>query len=355
MAALLQFHRRIALYGPSQPLEWLLFLLLLPLSIIYGVVGWLRNKCYDWSLLPSYKSEVPIVSVGNIAAGGTGKTPVVDWLVKVFLAQGKRPAIISRGYGGSFSGNVGIVSKADGLLMNAAEAGDEPFLLARRNPEVFVLIARKRVAGVRQAIDKFGADVIILDDGFQHRAVQRDVDLVLLDAENPYGNRWPLPTGLLREFPASLKRADLLLQTRSSGDSSFCFSEKPVFQSSHRLAEMAISLAGQPTSFQELAGLKLFAFAGIADPQSFFSALATAGLKIEGSLPLGDHCAYDQQLQKDIDAAARGCDALITTEKDAVKLVSEMFNLRCYQVPMNVAIDNEDTLKAKLQQQLWSH
>ncbi len=354
MDALLHFHRRFALYGPLQPLEWVLFLFLLPFTIIYGVVGWLRNKCYDWCLLASDKVEVPVVSVGNIAVGGTGKTPVVDWLVKEFLAQGKRPAIVSRGYGGSFSGTVGIVSNGNGLLLDAAAAGDEPFLLSRRNPEAVVLIARKRSDGVRQAIDKFGADVIILDDGFQHRAVQRNVDLVLLDATRPYGNGWPLPAGLMREFPVSLQRADLLLLTRASGDSVFCCSDKPVFLSRHQLADMAVSLDGQVRPFQELSGQKLFAFAGIADPKSFFSALAAAGLHIEGSLPLGDHCRYDHQLGKEIEVAARGCDALITTEKDAVKLAAEMFNLRCYQVPMNVAIDNAETFKAELQQRLWS-
>lgn len=270
MSRLLAFHRRIALQGPKLPLEWLLFLLLFPWAVLYGVVGWLRNKGYDWSLFASYRATVPVVSVGNIAAGGTGKTPVVDWLVKEFIRQGKHPAVVSRGYGGSFSGEVGIVSQGKGLLLNVEQAGDEPYLLARRNPAALVLIARKRSAGVQFAVDRLNADVVILDDGFQHRAVQRDLDLVLLDAANPYGNRWPLPAGLLREFPSALQRADLLLLTRSSEESGFRFANKMVYKSQHQLADGAISLDGEEVTFQQLKKKKICAFAGIAEPAGFF-------------------------------------------------------------------------------------
>ncbi len=354
MRDLFRFHRKLALQGPDSGVEWIVFLLLFPWALLYGTVGWLRSKCYASGLFVSYRAAVPVVSVGNLAAGGTGKTPVVDWLVKNFLQQGKKVAVVSRGYGGTFSGEVGVVSKGDGLLLDAGQAGDEPYLLARRNPTSYVFVARKRAAGVRAAVEKFSADIVVLDDGFQHQAVRRDLDLVLLDAKYPLANGWPLPAGLLREFPVALQRADLLLLTRSTSDTIFKSGATPVFASQHRLAEEAVSLDGNSISFAQLAQKKLFAFAGIADPSHFFSALTDAGLPIVSSLPLGDHCDYDSATLRDIKGASQGCEALITTEKDAVKLTNDCFDLPCYQVPMSVFLENEAAFKEALEPRLWS-
>lgn len=354
MKWLSQFHRRIALQGPKQPLEWLVLIILLPWSLLYGIIAWLRNKCYDWSLFASYAASVPVVSVGNLAAGGTGKTPVVDWLLKEFIRQGKRPAVVSRGYGGSFAGQVGLVSTGEGLLLDANQAGDEPYLLARRNPAAGVFIARKRAAGVRVAVDDFAADVVILDDGFQHRAVQRDLDLVLLDGANPFGNRWPLPAGLLREFPAALKRSDMLLLTRCDNERDFRPLAKPVYRSRHQLADVAVSLHGEQVTFEKLQSLKLFAFAGIAEPSGFFSALTAAGLSLQDCLPLSDHCGYEQSILAEINSASADCAALITTEKDAVKLRGDSFSLPCYQVPMTILLEDDQSFRTAVQQRLWS-
>lgn len=354
MKQLLTVHRRIALQGPATPLEWGLFLLLLPWSVVYGVIGWLRNRSYDLGLMPSSAAAVPVISVGNLAVGGTGKTPAVDWLVKELIKLGKRPAVVSRGYGGHFSGDVGVVSSGSGPLLDARVAGDEPILIARRNPQVPVLIARKRSDGVRTAVERFGVDIVILDDGFQHRAMQRDLDLVLLDATRPLGNRWPLPAGLLREFPAALHRADLLLLTRASDSAPFEFAGKPVFRSRHQLTDGAVSLSGEVVPLTELQEKKLFAFAGIADPDGFFAALRNIGLQLEGQLALGDHCAYDNRQLAELRTAAESCDALVTTEKDAVKLRDDSFTLPCYQLPMNMQVENAAALLAAVRQKLWS-
>jgi len=336
MATLLKIHKKIATVGAEGPLEWLLFLLLIPFGTIYGCLGWLRGCCYDLGWLRSYQATVPVVSVGNLSAGGIGKTPVVDWLVKEFIHQEKKTAIVSRGYGGSFRGDVGVVYDGEKLLLSATEAGDEPVLLARRNRTALVLIARKRAAGIKQAVTEFGADIVILDDGFQHRAVKRDLDLVLLDARHPFGNSWPLPAGLLREFPTALKRADLVLLTRADGQSAFNNKRQPVYQSRHQLSSEIVSLAGDRCQIADLKSLKVFAFAGIASPDSFFSALQAAGLQLAGTLSLGDHCCYDRSILAEILAASAGCDALLTTEKDAVKLSADMFSAPCYQVPMDI-------------------
>jgi tetraacyldisaccharide 4'-kinase len=320
--------------------------------MLYGVIGWLRGIGYGIGLLPSYRAAVPVVSVGNLVAGGTGKTPVVDWLIKEFARQSKKVAVISRGYGGSFAGEVGVVSRGQGAEMSAAEAGDEPVLLAQRNPDAIVLIAKKRSAGVKLAVEQYGAEVVVLDDGFQHRAVARDLDLILLDAQKPYGNFLPLPAGLLREFPTALARADLLLLTRAEDRAGFDFA-KPVYRSRHQLAEDLYSLDGQSLGFDKLKTQKVFAFAGIANPDSFFSGLEAKGLELAGRLAFDDHCKYDTQVLETIKLASAGCDALLTTEKDAVKLKGEFFTVPCYQAPMNIVFENEAEFKDAIQKRLW--
>jgi len=354
MSNLAGLHRRLVVQGANNLWEWMLLLLLLPLSFFYGVVGWVRNLCYDYGLLPVYISSLPVISVGNLAVGGTGKTPVVDWLVKEFQKQGKHPAVVSRGYSGSFSGTVGIVSTGDEVLMMAAECGDEPYLLARRNPQCPVLISKKRVDGIK-ALEKLpNIDVIILDDGFQHRAVRRDVDLVLLDASRPLGNGWPLPAGNLREFSGSLKRADFLLMTRSGVQGQSDFMGFQTYNSQHQLADAVVSLNGGTIPVSQLKNLNLLAFAGIADPESFFTSLENMGLSLQRKLPFADHVEYQNQIMKQLHTQSVSVDALITTEKDAVKLSADMFELPCYQISMDINIDNSTELIESVTKRLWS-
>ncbi len=354
MRNLAVFHRTLVAQGANNAWQRLLLMLLLPLSFFYGVVGWIRNLCYDCNLFSAYRSSLPVISVGNLAAGGTGKTPVVDWLVKELRKQGRRPAIVSRGYAGSFVGDVGIVSSGNGILMNSAECGDEPYLLARRNPSCSVLIAKKRINGIKKLEKSKDSDLIILDDGFQHRAVKRDVDLVLLDATKPLGNGWLLPAGNLREFPRALKRADFLLMTRSVGRSCADFRGLKVFNSQHQLADSAVSLDGNMVSINELQKLKLLAFAGIADPDSFFVSLENIGVSPKKKLSFADHTEYQRLTLEQIIAASANVDALITTEKDAVKLSVDMFALPCYQLPMDISIEEGADLIKSVTKRLWS-
>lgn len=340
------------IYGPTRFGEWFIFLSLAPFSVLYAGVVWLRNKAYDSSVFAVKKVSVPVVSVGNLAVGGTGKTPVVDWLLKTLQQSGKRVAVVSRGYGGSYSTPVGIVADQNGLQMQAYEAGDEPCLLALRNPGAVILVARRRVLGVRMAIQKYRPDVIILDDGFQHRAVGRKLDLVLLDACRPFGNGWVLPAGNLRELPASLCRADMILLTRAQSDCHLSFANKPVFSSRHQLADYALDLLGNKVNLEELKKLKVCAVAGIANPESFFQQLLLLGLNVQTTVALKDHSQFDRKALSRVETAASGCDVLITTEKDAVKLSSINLPLPCYQMPMNIVIDNAALFTELLLQKL---
>ena len=352
--SIVSLHQRLV---SNQALIWyekLLLFILKPIAFGYGIIGWIRNRCYDYKFLATYRSTLPVISVGNIAVGGTGKTPVVDWLVKEFIAHGKRPAIISRGYSGNYTATVGKVLSAQQLLMTAAECGDEPYLLAQRNRDCMVVVAKKRVDGVKVVENSGNIDVIILDDGFQHRAVHRDVDLVLLDSCSPLGNGSTLPAGNLREFVGSLQRADFILMTRGTNWQQLPQLMCPKFTSNHKLATVATDLNGNKKSVAQLAKLKLLAFAGVANPQSFFSSLVAVGIVPAKQLSFSDHAGYQVDIITQINTDIDSIDALITTEKDGVKLIADMFSVPCYQIGMDIEINNSAVLFDALSLKLWS-
>ncbi len=331
----------------------LLLLLLLPLSWCYSFALQLRNRAFDRKLLSSYPSSLPIVSVGNIAVGGTGKTPTVDWLVKGFAGQGKRAAIISRGYGGSYREAAAVVSDGCQMTMTADQCGDEPLLLARRNPGCPVVVARRRTEGVRYVEDHFDVDVIVLDDAFQHRRLARDFDLVLLDATDPFGNGWTLPAGKLRERKSALNRADALLLTRSTEKADLPNLRLPTFHSRHCLSSMVTDLEGTTCDVNKLNNKKVYAFAGLADNQRFFEGLSSLGIVPVRNRSLPDHVAYVPEVLRSIATEAAGCDVLLTTEKDAVKLSDNMFELPCYYVCLHLDIVEGGELMQLINRRLW--
>lgn len=347
--SLADFYQRFSNRGPQTFPERLLFMVLLPFSLIYGSAGWLRRFCYRRGCLASYQSRLPVISVGNLAVGGTGKTPVVDFLVKTLRRQGWSPAVLSRGYGGTFSGSVGNVSSAQGMLMSARQAGDEPFLLALRNPGCPVVIARSRTQGVREIERTECADLVVLDDGFQHCQLDRRVDMVLLDDRRPLGNGWPLPAGRLREFPWTIDQADIVLMTRAVQlNRRRSIRGRPVFACRYRLADRVQRLDGTEHPKTSLQKLKVFAFAGIADPYAFFAMLKTNGIEPAALTALPDHVVYDRQVLDELRRASAGTDVMLTTEKDAVKLTADMFDLPCFQAPLVIEIGQPDELMEAL-------
>ncbi|MDX9708348.1 MAG: tetraacyldisaccharide 4'-kinase [Trichloromonas sp.] len=346
MPSLFQWYRPVWTQGPRTQAQHLLYRLLSPFSELYGRVGRIRAALYRRGLLPSHDFPVPVIAIGNLAVGGTGKTPTVDWVARYCQEQGRRVAVVSRGYGGKGAGAVGIVSDGRQLLLGPEVAGDEPVLLARRNPRLIVVVAPRRARGVRTAIAELGADLIILDDGFQHLAVRRDLDIVLLDAKHPLGNGRVLPAGLLREFPEALARGDLFILTRADGETVPPVLPGPVLTSRHRLADRATALDGQSLSLDALRGKKLVAFAGIADPEAFFNDLRDQGLTLSETLAFPDHVTYNRAERDRINAA--GGEALLTTEKDAVKLRAADFAAPCCQVPLELTFDRPELLTAQL-------
>ncbi len=341
------FHRRLTGEAPGA-LENFAGAILIPFGWLYGAILGLRAWLYRRGIFSSSRASVPVISVGNIAVGGTGKTPTVDFLVKLLLAEGVRVAVVSRGYGVRVDG-VRIVCAGEGPLLSPAECGDEPYLLARRNPGALVLVAPRRMDGVRMAEEELGAKAIILDDGFQHLAVRRDLDIVLLDARRPLGNGRPFPAGILREAPSALARGDLFLLTRCPDPpgSDPCVPGK-VLHSRHVLARTVVSLDGEQRASSELRGKRGIAFAGIADPLSFFDALETAGFELFDRIAFADHVSYAEAQIEILRRAADNADYLITTEKDGVKLHSAAFPVPCYLMPMNLEILEAGVLEDKV-------
>ena len=305
-------------------LDRALLALLTLLSFPYELLLRLRARAYAAGLLRSHSLGRPVISVGNLTVGGTGKTPAVAMLAKYFIARGKRVAVLSRGYGGSLRGEA-VVSDGKKLFLTVAEAGDEPYLLASTIPGLMAVVGANRFRAGILAMKRLAPDIFILDDGFQHLRLQRRLDILLLDSGRPFGNGRTLPAGLLREPCSAAERADIIIYTRCSGGEELShFPEKPACRAFHHLVGVTPLKGWEMRPFDTLKGSRGVAFAGIADPAAFFHDLEEEGLTLAAVLPFPDHCRYGEGEMREILHAAQqsGADYLITTEKDGVKLGS---------------------------------
>lgn len=289
-----------------------------------------RNVLYDRGWLKVRHLHRPVISVGNLTLGGTGKTPMVICLARKLMARGLKVCVLSRGYGGTLSATGGMVSDGVRLLASPSEAGDEPYLMASTVPGLMVVVGADRHAAGLMALERLQPDLFILDDGFQHRRLARDLDIVLLDAERPYGNGRVFPAGLLREPLSSLSRAQLVIASRWREGIPLPQLPLPVCAASH-LPGPVTPLGGGPASLlKEYQGAKVAAFAGIAHPAAFFSMLGKEGIELQGTLTFPDHVPYGST---EITALRRleeetGAEVLLTTAKDAVKLAAQTHGLR---------------------------
>lgn len=325
-----------------------------PLSLLYDAVTRARLSLYRRGTFHTAKLERPVISVGNITTGGTGKTPLVEWVARAIAAEGKKVCILTRGYGRKDPHLQVIVSDGYSVLASPGEAGDEPFLLATKLAGLAAVISSAdRFTAGQEAIKDFGAECFVLDDAFQHLRLARDLNIVTIDATNPWGGGSLLPHGRLRENPAGLTRADCVVMTRCDlvdntdalrQDILRLAGDRPVFVSHMRAVRVSpLKNGGQPLA----ATARVAAFCAVGNPSSFFANLRGAGyeLTIEKSFP--DHHIYSQtEIDSLVHSANEsGAGALMTTAKDAVKLRPLSFSTPCYVSEIEISIENDAELK----------
>jgi tetraacyldisaccharide 4'-kinase len=311
-----QSHRKLISGQASGIVAHLLRALLRLVSIGYSFIVRLRNFLYSRGWLKAHRVNAAVICVGNITVGGTGKTPLVVWLSGQ-MAPCHKCAILTRGY------------------KSTHDCGDEPAMLTESCPQAQIIVNADRVAGAAEAIDRFGAEVLIMDDGFQHRRLARDLDIVAIDATQPFGYGKILPAGLLREPVTSLKRAGAVVLTRCDQvadadldrleDQVRSVNSKAIIARSAHVPLCAKSADGQKTGIEQLKGKRIFAFCGIGNPDAFFSTVRILGAELVGSRVYDDHHHYTDACLGEIRGQANDLEAdlILTTQKDWTKLASE--------------------------------
>lgn len=302
---------------------------LIALSVGYRLGLAARARAYGWGLLRTGRLPCPVVSIGNLTLGGSGKTPTVELAALALRELGASPAVVSRGYGRQSRG-VGVVADRDGVKLDARGAGDEPLLLAERLPGIPVVVGEDRFEAGRVAVERCGATVLVLDDGFQNRTVDKDLEVLVLNGRAPWGNGRLFPRGTLREPLSALARADLVVVTNAADAGVSPVSERlrrytdraSVIRAAYHVTEAREVSSGRRAEAGALAGRRLLAFCGLGSPKSFADTLAGLGVRVGGMMEFPDHHWYTAA---DLDELARqataiGTEGLVTTEKDWIRL-----------------------------------
>lgn len=316
-------------------------ILLFPLTTLYAViiVIW---ELY-WRIVPGLKLPCKVISVGNIVAGGTGKTPLVIYIAKLAVKAGLKTAVVARGYKRR---EKGIIEVGDNSGWE--KVGDEPLEVFRAVPGIRVYVSKSKTEAARQAAAD-GAEIIIVDDGFQHRKLARDIDIVCLDSKKPFGPGWLLPSGRLREPKFALRRADALIFTSFEKDNSIIDnmikpSENKIFYSNSKIAHFNKLDGGSVIECDVVGQQKTIAFCGLANPEKFRHSLAKTGIVPQIFKYYDDHHRYSQFDIEMLTAMVKHeqADCLITTRKDAVKLDSIAFgDVPVYYALIDITVSDE--------------
>jgi tetraacyldisaccharide 4'-kinase len=341
---------------------------------LYGLITKARNSLYETGVFKSFTLGVPTVSVGNITVGGTGKTPLVAFITQILAETGEKVCVLSRGYGRDNSKQRVLVSDGKKILTDVRESGDEPFELAQKLlGKAIVVVDANRAAAGNWARERFGITAFVLDDAFQHRRVRRDVNIVAIDATNPFGNEKLLPAGILREPLENLKRADAIVITRANltknvADLKAQISEYnshcPIFVSKNRAlglinlenfsaktstdANYELRITSQrPKTKDRRTTERCFAFCALGNPRNFFEQLRKENFNLASTEEFPDHHFYTQKDIEKLQTKARKANAevLLTTAKDAVKLKNLEFDLPCFVVASEMVFDAENDFR----------
>lgn len=328
-------------------------------SWLFGVVVSIRYFLYGAGVLRRHPLGIQVISIGNVTAGGTGKTPVTEIFARTLAAEGRKVAILSRGYRRKeapwwqrvFTQVVDpplVVSDGKHVLLDSAIGGDEPYMLASNLPGVAVIVDRNRVKAGRYAVKRLGCNTLILDDGFQYQKLKHSVEVVLVDSTNPFGNGNLLPRGILREPVRNIRRADIIFLTKCRGDVSAVKAEirryntkAEIVECNHTPRMLKDVWSREEFPLEWLSGKTVCTLSGIASPKGFENSLRHLGAKVVWCERYADHHRYDSSevLYALNRTADMGADALVTTEKDAVRFPRlETSPVRCLYLRIVIEI-----------------
>jgi len=323
--------------------------LLFPLTLLSVPYGWAvrtRILLYNLGIKRSKHLPGPVISVGNITVGGTGKTPLVMALAGGLAKRGIRTAVLTRGYKGTkTSGHV--ASDGQSVFLSPEEAGDEPYLMSKILRGTPVVIGKNRFWAGQKALEQFGVAGLLLDDGFQHIQLHRDLNIVLIDSNIGFGDRHLLPRGILREPLGQLQRADLILLTKVEDLETVRPLEAellklhpslPIFHSHYEPIDL-IGPGEEREDLKSLQGKRVLALSGIANPDSFSALLKKCGLQVIKERVLPDHHHYTQEDIRSLEEEGKGVDRIVTTEKDLVKLsrfTTDRLPIRALRIEMKI-------------------
>jgi tetraacyldisaccharide 4'-kinase len=300
------------------------------LSVLYRAAVYLRRVFFRLHIFKRKKISCPVISVGNLTLGGTGKTPTVIQVAQLLKSNKRRPVVVSRGYGRKDETEIIVVSDGRSVLVDVQTGGDEPVMIGSMLPGIPVVVGRKRYQAAMLALQRFSPDVVVLDDGFQHLNLKRDLDIVLVDAGNPFGNGKLFPAGILREPMKALERAHAVLVTKTDGildvgtlkETIRRHTQARIFTSRQVPVDLIDSRSAEIKPLTDLRGSRVLALSGIARPDSFTGMLKALGADIVAVSTYPDHFEYQLADLAAVfrKAADEKVTMIITTEKDAIRL-----------------------------------
>ncbi|MCX5799543.1 MAG: tetraacyldisaccharide 4'-kinase [Proteobacteria bacterium] len=334
--------------GEAKYIKWILYIPLFLLSSIYKICLVLRESMYRIGLMKVDKVAIPVISVGNITLGGTGKTPVVEKLSTDLKKMGFKPGIVTRGYRRKRKGIFHVDTKND----SARDVGDEAMMLAKR-VQMPVIVGNNRGQAIDRGIKEFNIDIALLDDGFQLRNIRKDIEVLILNGAERKRNNGLFPLGPFREPLMRIKDADIILVNKGNLDSNTrAFAEgKPTFKVKYKPAYLYNLKENLITHYNFLNGKSVLAFSGLGDNRSFFHLLTNIGARIVHEISYPDHYVYRK---KDIEklSSFEDVEAIVTTEKDAVKIAHMDVPANLFYLSIEVHIEREEELLELIREML---
>lgn len=337
------------------------------LSKIYNLAIFLRNTAFKKKFIKIKKAPCKVISIGNITVGGTGKTPFTCLLAKKLQYNGLKVAIVSRGYKRKGSNKICLVSDRDKILTSAIYSGDEPYMLSQKIPGVPVIVGKNRYKCSLFAKNKFNIDVIILDDAYQHQYIYRDINILIINANNPFGNGQLLPCGILREPIDSIQRANLIIINKTQNNllltPIYSKIQKynpnvPILKATYKPKLLIpINNSNESQKINFLREKKVLAFSGIGDPVSFITCLKNEGINIKKYLIFSDHHWFSKKDIETILHHSLDVDCILTTDKDRIKIEKflNLFSKPIFRLSMALNIINGERLLNNICKGMLTH